>query len=207
MHCRLYTTRVFLLYISVVIASAVLLTGCQPDNTKKIVVYTSVDQVFSEPVLKLFEKRTGIRVLPVYDVEAAKTTGLVNRLITEKDHPQADIFWNGEFVQTLLLQADGLLAPYQSPNSADIPAQYVDPQGYWTGFAGRARVLLVNTIRASRSVSPILFLAAPPPKLRRFMRFWGSKKRGLSISNSATAGCESWMVFPSSEIWFPAARL
>lgn len=145
MHCRLYITRVFLLYISVVLASAVLLTGCQPDNTKKIVVYTSVDQVFSEPILKLYEKRTGIRVLPVYDVEAAKTTGLVNRLITEKDHPQADVFWNGEFVQTLLLQTDGLLAPYQSPNAADIPAQYVDPQGYWTGFAGRARVLLVNT--------------------------------------------------------------
>ena len=80
-----------------------------------------MDQVFSEPILKLYEKRTGIRVLPVYDVEAAKTTGLVNRLITEKDHPQADVFWNGEFVQTLLLQTDGLLAPYQSPNSADIP--------------------------------------------------------------------------------------
>lgn len=54
-----------------------------------VVVYTSVDQPFSEPILEQFEKTRGIRVLPVYDVEAAKTTGLVNRIIAEKNHPQA----------------------------------------------------------------------------------------------------------------------
>ena len=145
MRCSFPLIKSFLVLISMVLLSIVLLPDCQPDNTKKIVVYTSVDQVFSEPILKLFEKETGIRVMPVYDVEAAKTTGLVNRLITEKNHPQADVFWNGEFVQTLLLKEDGVLAPYKSPNAVDIPAKYVDPQGYWTGFAGRARVLLVNT--------------------------------------------------------------
>jgi len=58
-----------------------------------VVVYTSVDQVYSEPVIRAFEKRTGILVLPVYDVEASKTTGLVNRLIAERGRPQADVFW------------------------------------------------------------------------------------------------------------------
>jgi iron(III) transport system substrate-binding protein len=144
-HCSVYIGRIIFILISIGLAGTTLLTGCQADNTKKVVVYTSVDQVFSEPILKLFEKEMGIRVLPVYDVEAAKTTGLVNRLITEKNRPQADVFWNGEFVQTLLLKENGVLASYRSPNAADIPAQYVDPQGYWTGFSGRARVLLVNT--------------------------------------------------------------
>jgi iron(III) transport system substrate-binding protein len=110
-----------------------------------VVVYTSVDQIYSEPILKEFENRTGIHVLAVYDVEAAKTTGLVNRLIAEEGRPQADVFWNGEFAQTLLLQQLGILAPYSSPASSDIPAQYKDSEGYWTGFGGRARVLLVNT--------------------------------------------------------------
>lgn len=112
---------------------------------RSVVVYTSVDQVFSEPILQHFEDETGIEVLPVYDVEAAKTTGLVNRLIAEKDRPQADVFWSGEFAQTIALQDEGVLAPYASPEAADIPSVFVDPEYHWIGFAGRARVLLVNT--------------------------------------------------------------
>jgi iron(III) transport system substrate-binding protein len=92
-----------------------------------------------------FEKRSNIRILPVYDVEAAKTTGLVNRLIAEKSNPRADVFWSGEFAQTLLLRAKGVLDKVEVPNASDIPSHYRDPEGYWYGFAGRARVLLVNT--------------------------------------------------------------
>jgi iron(III) transport system substrate-binding protein len=145
MFWRMKKTKILPLFMSLVLIAAVLPVACQRQSTKEIVVYTSVDQVFSEPIFREFEKQTGIRVLPVYDVEAAKTTGLVNRIIAEKNHPLADVFWNGEFVQTILLKEDGLLSPYISPNAGDIPAEYVDPQGYWTGFAGRARVLLVNT--------------------------------------------------------------
>ena len=36
-----------------------------------------VDQVYSEQVFDAFENETGIRVMPVYDVEAAKTTDIV----------------------------------------------------------------------------------------------------------------------------------
>ncbi|MDF1532231.1 MAG: hypothetical protein P1P72_07955 [ANME-2 cluster archaeon] len=53
--------------------------------SRSVVIYTSVDQVYSEPIFKEFEAQTGIKVLPVYDVEATKTTCLVNRLIAEKN--------------------------------------------------------------------------------------------------------------------------
>jgi len=112
-------------------------------TTAEVVVYTSVDRPYSEPVLKRFQEGTGIRVKAVYDLEAAKTTGLVNRLIAEKEHPQADVFWNGEFVQTLLLKEEGVLSPYASPEEED--ATFRDPESFWTGFGGRARVFLVNT--------------------------------------------------------------
>jgi iron(III) transport system substrate-binding protein len=141
---------------------ATLLTGCLVllaacrvgPAARTVVVYTSVDQVYSEPILKRFEEKSGIRVLPVYDVEATKTTGLVNRLIAEKGRPQADLFWNGEFAQTLLLKDEGVLAPYRSAAAGDLPTHYVDPEGYWTGLAGRARVLLVNTGRISPADAP-----------------------------------------------------
>ncbi|MCL7476001.1 MAG: ABC transporter substrate-binding protein [ANME-2 cluster archaeon] len=37
------------------------------------------------------------------------------------------------------------MTPYQSASADDIPQRYIDPEGYWTGFGGRARILLVNT--------------------------------------------------------------
>ena len=116
-----------------------------PRVERTVVVYTSVDQVFSEPVFRRFEEATGIKVKAVFDVEAAKTTGLVNRLIAEKARPLCDVWWSGEIVQTILLKEEGVLAPYRSPSAEGIPPQYVDPDWYWMGFGGRARVLLVNT--------------------------------------------------------------
>jgi iron(III) transport system substrate-binding protein len=121
---------------------------------RSVVVYTSVDQVFSEPILNDFAAKTGIRVLPVFDVEAAKTTGLVSRLVAEKNRSQADVFWSGEFAQTLLLKEKGLLAAYDPPAAAGIPPRYRDPDHHWTAFAARARVWIINTNLVSPSSYP-----------------------------------------------------
>ena len=114
-------------------------------DTREVVIYTSVDQVYSEPILDNFEAETGIKVKAVYDVEAAKTTGLVNRLIAEKENPLADVWWNGEIAQTILLKEADVLDIYSSESATGIPDAYIDPEECWTGFGGRARVLLVNT--------------------------------------------------------------
>lgn len=137
----------FILGVLVVLLMVAFPSGGGTGSQKTVVVYTSVDQVYSEPVLSDFGNRTGIRVLAVYDVEATKTTGLVTRLIAEKNRPQADVFWSGEFGQTILLKDQGVLVPYISPSSAGIPAHFIDPDYTWTGFGGRARVFLVNTGR------------------------------------------------------------
>lgn len=128
-----------------VVLFSLLLSACQVEPKNEVVVYVSVDQIYAEPVLKQFEAESGIRVLPVYDVEATKTTGLVNRLLAERKQPQADVYWSGEFAQTIVLKDEGLLEAYQSPDATHLPDQYRDPEGYWTAFAGRARILIVNT--------------------------------------------------------------
>ena len=114
-------------------------------SAAEVVVYTSVDQVFSQPVLKGYEKRTGVKVKAVYDVEAAKTTGLVNRLIAEKNNPRCDVFWNSEIGKTIVLREKDVLAPYFSPSAKEIPSFLMDKDNCWTGFAARARVLVYNT--------------------------------------------------------------
>jgi len=115
-----------------------------PKGSGEVNIYTAVDQVHSEKIFKEFEEATGIKVNPVYDLEANKTTGLTNKILTEMEHPVCDVFWNNEFAQTIELQRQEALAPYVSPVAADIPDAYKDKDGYWTAFGGRARTLLVN---------------------------------------------------------------
>lgn len=122
-----------------------LLGGCSQNSTPQVVVYVAVDRQAAEPILQRFEQKTGIRVRALYDAEAAKTTGLVNRLLAEAEHPQCDVFWNNELVQTLLLAERGLCQPYRPPGAETIPAHYRDSQGRWAGVALRARVIAYNT--------------------------------------------------------------
>lgn len=109
-----------------------------------VVVYVSHDQVFSEPILKDFEKDTGIQVRAVYDTEETKSAGALNRLIAEKNNPQADVYWANEPIRAEVLRQRGIAASYVSPNAAGIPETFRDPNGYWTGFAARARVLILR---------------------------------------------------------------
>jgi len=79
----------------------IFIIACGKQATERtVVVYASVDQNYAEPIIRKFAQDSKIKVLPIYDVEAAKTTGLVNRLVAEKARPKADVFWNGEFAQT-----------------------------------------------------------------------------------------------------------
>lgn len=121
---------------------------------REVVVYTSVDQPFSEPVFRAFEKEAGIAVRAVYDTEEAKSTGVVNRLIAEAGHSRADVFWSGDPVRPFLLIKRRIVEPYDSPKAADVPAQFKAADGMWTGSAARARVLLVNKKRVPPGEMP-----------------------------------------------------
>ncbi len=108
-------------------------------------VYCTLDQEFSEPLLKQFSKELGFAIDQRYDTEGTKTVGLVSAINEEKSNPRCSVFWNNELAHTVRLAQLGLLEPYDSPAAAAIPAAFQDPQHHWTGFAARARVLIVNT--------------------------------------------------------------
>jgi iron(III) transport system substrate-binding protein len=82
--------------------------------------------------------------MAVYDTEEAKSTGVMNRLLAEKNNAQADVYWANEPIRAEVLKQQGIAATYRSPSAEGIPANFKDPQGYWTGFSARARVLIVN---------------------------------------------------------------
>jgi len=142
--------------------------GCRSQEptqnaARTVTVYVSTDRVFSEPVLQEYERRSGVKVNAVYDTEETKSTGLANRLLAEEARPQADVFWSNEPVRTLVLKSRGVLASYRSPSAGGIPAALVDPDGYWTGFSARIRVIAYNTktVKAEDAPQSIFDLAEP----------------------------------------------
>ena len=151
-----------------VLALAAVVVACrEPGSTgggaRTVTIYVSTDRVFSEPVLREYERRSGVKVNPVYDTEETKSTGLANRLLAEKARPQADVFWSNEPVRTLVLKSRDVLAPYKSPVAEGIPAALVDPDGFWTGFSARIRVIAYNTklVKAEEAPRSIFDLADP----------------------------------------------
>ena len=138
--------------------------ACYAGN--EVVVYTSEDKIFSEPVLQTFEKKTGIKVRAIYDTEETKSTGLVNRLIAEKDNPQADVFWSGDPARPALLEFKGLITSYTSSAAEDIPKIYKDKDGHWTGFSARARIILYNTNLLSIDEKPLSIFDLTKPVWR-----------------------------------------
>jgi len=121
--------RSVLIFVVILLLSLGPLTGCQQQGQPSVVIYTSQDQEYAEPILREFERESGIKVRAVYDSEAAKTVGLANRLIAEKGHPQCDVFWNNEEFRTRQLAAKDL---FRETNG-------------WAGFGQRSRRLVVNT--------------------------------------------------------------
>ena len=120
-----------------IFVTALLLVGCGSGGDA-VTVYTSQDQVYAEPILREFEQQTGIPVRAVYDSEAVKTVGLVNRLIAEKANPQCDLFWNNEEFRTHQLASRGVLDKRQPVET----------------FGARTRQWVWNTNQLSRATLP-----------------------------------------------------
>ena len=119
-----------------------------------VVVYTALDKEFSQPVLKIYAKKNGAEVRPVFDVESTKSFGLAGRIIAEAETPSCDLFWNNEILNTIRLKQRNLLEAFEPKGGKNIPAAFRDPAGMWYGFAARARILLINTKLVGESERP-----------------------------------------------------
>ncbi len=138
--------------------------GCDARPVPRVVVYTSVDQVFAEALFARFQAETGIRVEAVFDSEAGKTTGLVQRLIREKQRPRADVWLSSEVFGTLHLADEGVLVPGADPPD-DIPPAWTARDGTWRGFAARCRVLAFDPERVPPERRPRTWADCTPQRL------------------------------------------
>ena len=103
-----------------------------------VVAYCAQDQMYAEPIFHDFQKQTGIQVRVVYDNEAVKTTGLANRLLAERSHPECDLFWGNEEMRTRQLAAQCV---FRQTNG-------------WAAFGYRSRRIVINTNKVSLGAAP-----------------------------------------------------
>lgn len=152
-------------------AGAALGAGCHAARREQVTLYSSADDPVLRQVVSAFEGESDVRVRAVGDTEATKTFGLVERLLGERAHPRADVWWSSEPFGTIRLAREGIFEAYESPAARDVaggwPAGLRGRSGLWYGFALRARVIAFD----ERRVTP----DAPPRTLRELS---GERWRG-----------------------------
>jgi iron(III) transport system substrate-binding protein len=110
-----------------------------------VVLYCAQDREYAETVLADFTAATGLAVAPKFDTEAQKSVGLYQELVREAGRPRCGVFWNNEILNTIRLQRQGLLEPYDSPAATSYPDWTKARDRTWQAFAARGRVIIVNT--------------------------------------------------------------
>lgn len=118
-------------------------------STDEVVLYSSVDDYVLRELIAAFEEETGVKVRVVGDTEATKTTGLVERLLTERESPTAHVWWSSEAFGTIKLARAGALAPFE-PANAELfedgwPEGLVGEDRLWHGFGQRARAIAFHS--------------------------------------------------------------
>ena len=114
-----------------------------------LTVYVSADEYVARQVFKTFTEDTGIQVRWVGDTESTKTTHIVQRLLREKEHPVADVFWSSEILGMIQLANQGLLSPCQTEITTAWPEQFKSESLHWFGFSPRAQNFQSSESQAS----------------------------------------------------------
>lgn len=141
----------FMGMVAALVALLLSAIGCSRTGaTNEVVIYAAQDQVYAEPILSEFEKKTGIKVKAVYDSEAVKTVGLANRLLAERNNPQCDVFWGNEEMRTRQLAAQNV---FRETNG-------------WAAFGYRSRRIVINT----NMLSVLGRAAGPSGRTRRIVQ-------------------------------------
>ena len=162
--------------LALLLLAVVSLIGCGSEDDPDVVLYTSVDESYSRPIVEAFEADTGLSVRLVTDTEATKSVGLAERLRAERSRPTADVWWGNEPFHTVRLADEGLFARHDWPTAAallpmyrdgeelfaahDQPTvagvlpMYCDAEGRWVGNGLRARVIASHPGDGTRIAVP-----------------------------------------------------
>ena len=103
-------------------------------------VYASMPEKYASQVLEQFTRETGIKV----NFLRLSSGEVLSRLQAEKSNPQVDVLLGGPADYLEVAKNEGLTAPYKPKGSDFIPAEFKDPQNYWTGIGIMPLAFITN---------------------------------------------------------------
>jgi iron(III) transport system substrate-binding protein len=86
----------------------------------------------------------------------------MQRIKAEAANPLGDIFWSGGL--STISEFRDQLAPYSSPEAANVPAAYRGPDGLWLGTNTHVTVLMTNLRQAPSGQAPTSWADLADPK-------------------------------------------
>ncbi|MEA1911098.1 MAG: ABC transporter substrate-binding protein [Spirochaetota bacterium] len=146
----MYRKLITVLLIGLIISPAFLFAAGNKEGSNEVVIYTALEEDETADYLILAEKE-----LPELDIKWVRySTGeLAAKIMAEKDNPQADLVWGSAV--TVLGGMKSLFEPYKPEGWDAIPAEFKDPNGYWTAFDMYVAAFCVNTDRLEKLGLPI----------------------------------------------------
>lgn len=122
--------RLVLLLIVIFVISLPLFAQASAEKEQKLTVYVGMLEEHGAKVCQAFEAETGIKTNYV------RMSGgeIFARIKAEKENPQASIWYGGGSLTFIEADKLGLLTHYISPVAANIPDNFKDPDGAWTGI-------------------------------------------------------------------------
>jgi iron(III) transport system substrate-binding protein len=116
----------------------------------QVVLYSGRSKSLVGPIIKQFQRETGIKVVVKY----GNTAQLALMLQEEGDRSPADIFWAQDAGALGAINAKGMFQTLPASITGDIAAHFMNSSRTWIGTSGRARVLAYSPERVEKSELP-----------------------------------------------------
>lgn len=125
--------------------------GCSSDGREKLVVYSPHGKEMLSASEAAFEKK-----YPLVDVQWQDMGGqdAFDRIRTERNNPQASIWWGGSSVAFALAANEGLLDAYEPTWSGNVAEESRDREGRWFGTFYTPEVIAFNSTKLTRDTAP-----------------------------------------------------
>ena len=119
-------------------------------HAETLTVYSGRSKSLVEPIIKQFEKESGIEVKVSY----ANTTQLAATLLTEGAKSPAALFWAQDAGALGVVSKKGMFDKLPESVLSKIPSSFRDADGFWVATSGRARVLAYSPERVKSEELP-----------------------------------------------------
>jgi iron(III) transport system substrate-binding protein len=103
-------------------------------------VYTAWPESLSQPIFQAYTAKTGVQV----NFIRLSTGELVARATAERNNPRADVIWGAPGDGFAAAKAAGIIEPFKSANTAKVPVELRDAEGYYTAVARNTLLFMSN---------------------------------------------------------------